>query len=82
MPPCDAVIEHEPAATNVTVVPEIVQTELLFDANDTTKPELAIALKLSGVPTVCVAIAPKVIVCTVFTPAFTVNDCVTGVAAA
>ena len=66
MPPCDAVIEHLPAAINVAVVPETVQIELLFDANETAKPELAVALKFNGVPTVCAAMAPKLIVCAVF----------------
>jgi hypothetical protein len=52
-----------PAAAKVAVLPETVQTPVVDDAKLTANPELAVALKVSGVPTVCVAIAPRVIVC-------------------
>jgi hypothetical protein len=45
------------------VLPETAQTLVVEEAKPTASPELAVALKLNGVPTVCVAIAPKVIVC-------------------
>jgi hypothetical protein len=40
-----------------------------------------VALKVSGVPTVCVATLPKVMLCD-FKPEFTVKLCETGVAGA
>ena len=45
---------HVPAATKVAVVPLTVQTLTVCEANDTVKPELAVADKVSGVLTVCV----------------------------
>jgi hypothetical protein len=47
----------------VAVVPETVQTEEVVDAKVTPKPELAVAESVSGVPTVCVEIVLKVMVC-------------------
>ena len=38
-----AVIEHVPTATIATVVPDTVQTGIVFDANVTVSPELALA---------------------------------------
>jgi hypothetical protein len=43
-----AVIEHVPAATSVTVTPETVQTEGVFEANVTVRPESAVALSANG----------------------------------
>ena len=71
-------IEHVPELTNVAVVPLTVHTEVVVDANATVRPELALALSVSGVPTVCAAIVPNVIVC----PASTLKLCVTVGAAA
>ena len=48
LPACDAVIEHVPALTSVTDEPETVQTEALFDANDTDSPLDAVAESATG----------------------------------
>ena len=61
------------------VVPETVQTLAVVELKLTGKLELAVAESVSGVPTVWVAIAPKVMVCA---SPFTVKICETGVAAA
>ena len=68
-----------PEVSMVAVVPETEQSIGVVDVKLTTKPELAVAESVSGVPTVCVAIAPKVMVCEA---AFTVKLRETGVAAA
>ena len=52
-----------PEAMNVAVVPETVQMLVVVDAKPTARPELAVAESVSGVPTVCVGIAGKVMVC-------------------
>ena len=54
-----------PAATNVAVVPETVQTLVVADVKATARPELAVAESVSGVPTVCVPGLAKVMVCAV-----------------
>jgi hypothetical protein len=51
-----------PAVANVAVVPETVQTAGVSEAKLTVKPELADALRLSGVPSTCVGIGLNVIV--------------------
>jgi hypothetical protein len=71
-----------PEVTKVAVVPDTVQTAELFEAYVTVRPELAEAVKLSGVPTCWALIAPNVMVCALGAAAFTVIACVTGVAAA
>jgi hypothetical protein len=48
LPAWPALMEHVPVATNVTAVPETVQTEVLFDVNVTVNPELALALSAGG----------------------------------
>ncbi len=58
--------------------PETVHTLVVEEVKVTGRPELAVALKLSGVPTVWEAIALKVMVCGLTTA----NDCDTGAAAA
>jgi hypothetical protein len=63
----------------VAVVPETVQTEVVNDTKVTPKLELAEAESVSGVPTVWVVIALKVMVCA---SALTVKLSETGVAAA
>jgi len=78
-PACAAVIVQVPAAGNVTVAPATVQTLLVDEANVTGSPEVAVALNVNGVPAVCAAIAPKVIV---WLAGFTVKLCVTAFAAA
>src|SRR5579863_5693628 len=67
---------------NVTVVPLTMQTFVDSDAKETVKPELAVAMSVSGVPTVCVPGLAKVIVCESSAAAFTVKLCETGTAAA
>ena len=53
---------------------------VLFDANVTVSPEVAVALIENGaVPNDCPLSVPKVMVCE---PCVTLNVCVTGVAAA
>lgn len=64
------------------MVPETVHTLVVFDAKLTASPEEAVALSVSGIPTVCAAGVANVIVCAVFAAAFTVKLSVTGVAAA
>jgi hypothetical protein len=54
-----------PLVTNDAVVPDTVHTPVVEDANPTANPDVAVALKLAVVPTVCVAIAGKVMVCCV-----------------
>ena len=54
---------HVPGVTKVAVVPLVVQTPVVSEANVTVKPELAVADSGRGVPTVCVAGALNVIVC-------------------
>ena len=43
-----AVIEQVPVATRVTDEPETVQTAVLFDANETTRPLEAVADNATG----------------------------------
>ncbi len=52
-----------PAAMKVAVVPETVQTPVVLEAKVTGSEEVAVALRVSGVPTVCAAMVGKVIVC-------------------
>jgi len=54
-----------PAVRKVAVVPLTVQAPVVCEANETGKPELAVATSVSGVPTVCVPTAAKLIVCAV-----------------
>jgi len=51
-----------PPAISVAWFPDTVQMLGVDDANDTGKPELAVAVRAKGIPAVCAAIAPKVIV--------------------
>ena len=70
-----------PAATKVAVVPLTVQMLVVCEAKDTTKPELAVADSVSGVPTVCAAGVEKEMVW-LCRAALTVKLCGTAVAAA
>ena len=54
-----------PAPTNVAVLPDTEQTVLGEAAKLTASPELAVALSARGVPTVCVGMAAKLMVCAV-----------------
>ena len=63
----------------VAVVPLTVQMPVVVEANDTARPELAVAESVSGVPTVCVPGFANVMVCDL---PFTEKLCETGVAAA
>jgi hypothetical protein len=58
-------IVQVPEAINVAVVPERVQTLVVVEVKVTAKPELAVAVSVSGYPTVCVVGALKLIVCDV-----------------
>ena len=49
LPACDAVMLQVPAPTIATVEPDTVQTPVLFDANDTSRPDDAVAVR-STVP--------------------------------
>ena len=48
LPGCEAVIEHVPALTRVTELPETVQIAGEFDAYETASPELALAFSVTG----------------------------------
>ncbi len=67
-----------PSPLNVTVPLDTEQTADGEAVYVIAKPELAVAFRLSGVPTTCELIAPKLIVCACL---FTVKLCVTDVAA-
>jgi hypothetical protein len=69
-----------PAAVNVAVVLVTAQIAVVVDVKDTAKPELAVAERVSGVPTVCVPGLAKVMVCATGA-ALTVKLSETGVAA-
>jgi hypothetical protein len=59
-----AVIEHAPTATIVTVVPETVHTGIVFEANVTASPELALAeIGNAAAPNATLPRALNVIVC-------------------
>ena len=80
MPAWLAVIEQEPPATIVTVFPETVQTDVVFEAKLIASPELAVALIVNGAtPKLTLLSAPKVMACNA---GLTVKLRVTGVAAA
>ena len=63
MPACVAWMVQVPAATNVAVAPPTVQTLAVVEAKLTARPELAVALSASGVPTVCAPGLAKVMLC-------------------
>jgi len=75
-------IVQVPAVRKVAVVPETVQTDCVVEAKLTARPEVAVAVNVSDVPTVCVAGVAKEMVCAVSGAACTVKLRVTGVAAA
>ncbi len=54
-----------PAARNVAVLPETVQTVVVEDVKVTLRPELAVALNASVVPAAWLAGAGNVMVCAV-----------------
>ena len=73
-------IEQDPPATIVTVLPATVQTGVVVEAKLTASPELAVAPIVNGAtPRPTLLSAPKVIVCDA---ELTVKLCDTGVAAA
>jgi hypothetical protein len=69
-----------PLVTNEAAVPETVHTPVVEEANPTVNPDVAVAVKFREVPTVCAAIAGKLIVCGV--GLFTTMICPTEAAAA
>ena len=54
-----------PAATKVAVVPLTVQMLVVSEANETVRPELAVAESVRGVPMFCAPGLEKVMVCAV-----------------
>ena len=79
-PDCEAVMVQLPAAIKVIVVPLIVHTVGVVDANSTDSPEVEVAASAGGAtPMVCVVAAAKLMVCAACT---TVKFWLTGVAAA
>ncbi len=63
LPAWVASIEQVPCATNVTVLPETVQTVVVVDAKLTASPEVAVALTVNGAaPKVCAGSVAMVIV--------------------
>jgi len=52
-----------PEAMKVATVPLTVQTPAVWEAKLTVRPELAVAERLSGVPTTCAPGLAKVMVC-------------------
>ena len=81
MPVCVAWMVQVPEAIKVAAVPLTVQMLVVVEANQTAKPELAVAESVSGVPTVCVPGLAKVMLCDFETDALTAKLCETGVAA-
>jgi nitrous oxidase accessory protein NosD len=71
-----------PAETKVAVVLATVQMEVVVDAKVTGRPEVDVAERVRGVPTVWAAMGLKVMVCAVRGFELTVKLCETGVAAA
>ncbi len=65
MPATLASIVQVPAAPNVAVVPETVQTLGVAEVKEAVRPELAVAESVSGAPAVCVPGLSKVMVCAV-----------------
>ena len=64
MPAWLAVIEQAPGATIVTVLPAMVQTDVVVEAKLTARPELAVALTVNGeTPKLTLLSAPNVMVC-------------------
>jgi hypothetical protein len=78
-PACEAMTPQLPTFRNVTNEPLMLQLPFGTIVKLTGRPELAVALTVSVVPTVCAGIAPKVIVCAC---ALTLKLCVTFAAAA
>jgi len=78
LPGCDAWMVQVPARMRVAVFPETVQTDEVSEAKLTASPELAVAVRLTGVPTVCAGIPLNVMVWLAL-PTWIVCD--TGVAA-
>jgi hypothetical protein len=76
LPPCEAVMEHDPEPLNDAVLPVSEQAPTAVKL--TGKLELAVALRVSGVPASWAPGLAKVMVCVC---RFTVNVCVTDGAA-
>ncbi len=63
-PAWSALIEHDPAVTNVSVPPEVmVHTPVVVDVNETVRPEVEVALSVGVVPKFCEPGLLNVIVC-------------------
>ena len=82
MPGCEAVIEHVPVATGVTVEPATVQMGAVVVASVTGKPDVAVAVRLTGVASVREPGFANAMVCAVKAAGVTWMLCDTAVAAA
>ena len=69
---------QEPVATGVTVAPDTLHTPGVVELKATPSPELALAVRPNGVPSVCGGMAAKLIV---WPTAAIVMTCLTDVAA-
>jgi hypothetical protein len=81
-PACDAVIEHVPVVSSVTVVTETVQTLALFELKLTVKPLDAVAERMTGPWSTRVSAGCANVIDCACGAAVTWNVFVTGVAAA
>ena len=52
-----------PGAEKVTDVPETVQMLVVAEVKVTVRPEVAVALTVIALPTVCAAMVPKLMLC-------------------
>ena len=83
MPAWLAVTVHVPTATSTSVLPLTVQTPGVAEANDTARPDVALATSAAGaVPRVWLPGEAKLIVCAVSGAAATVKLLDTAAAAA
>ena len=73
LPGCVAWMVQVPEVMNAAVVPLTVQMPVVCEVNATVRPELAVAVSVRGLPTVCAPGLLKVIVCGVRPAAFTVS---------
>jgi hypothetical protein len=65
LPACVATMVHVPDARKVACVPETVQVLVMVEAKLTARPEVAVAVSVRDVPTVCAPGLAKAIVCAV-----------------
>jgi hypothetical protein len=63
LPACEAITPQLPTFRNVTTLPLTLQLPFGTTVKLTGRPELAAALTVRVVPTVCAGMAPKAMVC-------------------